>query len=286
MRELTHTVTAAEVGCQIDTLLHRHFSLSSRLITELKHSGGILKNGIPVTIREPVKAGDLLTLRLVDETPSERILSEAYPLSVVYEDEDLLAVSKPKDMPIHPSQHHFTGTLGNAVMYRYRGEPYVFRPITRLDRDTTGIVLIARHKLAACRLSDQMQKGQIHKTYYALLSRAPEQAEGIVKAPIGRCPDSIIKRQICPEGKPAETAYQVISHRSDGSCVAKVTPLTGRTHQIRVHMAHIGCPLLYDYLYGTEIPGKTLFLHCGELSFVHPITGRPLVLRDPPAFDC
>lgn len=284
MRELFFPpLTSDDLPLTVGGYFARHFPLSSRLLAELKRTDGIRRNGLPVTVRVPLCAGDVLSLAIVDEAPSEGIVPEDLPLSILYEDQDILAVNKPKDMPVHPSMYHYTGTLGNAVAYRYqnRNEPFVFRPITRLDRDTTGVVLIARNRLAAQLLSEQMQKGTIEKTYYARLAKTPDSPAGTVHAPIGRVGDSVIKREVRPDGKDAVTDYTVKSVFSDGTCVAEIHPRTGRTHQIRVHMAHIGCPLLYDYLYGTESAGKTLYLHCRRLHVVHPFTGESLTLSAP-----
>ncbi len=284
MRTFTAVIRAEEENQTVGRILEKHFGVSSRLLAELKRKGGILKNGVPVTVREAVSAGDVVAIRLFEDAPSEKIVPENIPLAVLYEDEDILAVEKPKNMPVHPSLYHYTGTLGNAVLYRYRDEPFVFRPITRLDIDTTGIVLIARNRLSAQILSEQMQKGSIQKTYFALLSETPPQKEGLIDAPIGRSGDSIIKREVRSDGKEAVTAYSILRENPDGTCVAEVRPLTGRTHQIRVHMAYIGCPLLYDYLYGTEVAGETLYLHCGRLSFAHPFTGQSLTIKSEPRF--
>ena len=281
-RELIYKTQEKDEGKTVGELLKTKIAVSSRLLPELKRQGGILLDGKSVTVREKVTEGQMLTVRICEEKPSENVVSVDLPVNVVYEDEDILAVSKPKDMPIHPSAHNYDNTLGNAVMYYYKNENFVYRPITRLDRDTTGIVIIAKNKLSASLLSDEMKEGRIKKTYFALLSRCPEEISGTVNAPISRCPDSVIKRMVSPEGKEAVTEYEITEKRADESAVALVRPITGRTHQIRVHMAHIGCPLKYDYLYGTEIIGKTLFLHCAAIEFVHPITKKQMRIECPP----
>lgn len=272
-------------GQSVGTILRQRFCVSSRLLPELKRCGGIILNGKNVTVREKVKTGDIFTLELREEKPSENVVPADIPLCVLYEDEDIIALSKPKDMPVHPSLHNYENTLGNAVMYYYRDRDFVFRPITRLDRDTTGIVLVAKNRLSAALLSDSMKNGQIQKTYLAYLSATPAQKSGEISAPIARCGESVIKRHVSPDGKDAVTKYEVISEKLDGTCVARVNPITGRTHQIRVHMAYIGCPLLYDYLYGSEVGGKTLFLHCESLRFVHPITRENMVIKCPVSED-
>ena len=271
IREISYKTEIADDKKTVGELLKRKFFVSSRLLPELKRTGGILLDGVQVTVRERVFPGQALTVRIFEEKTSENVVPVKLPLFVIYEDEDVLAVSKPKDMPVHPSAYNYDNTLGNAVMYYYRTQNFVFRPITRLDRDTTGIVLIAKNKLSATVMSEDMKEGRIKKSYLALLSECPKADKGVIDAPIGRCTDSIIKRRVDNDGKAALTEYEVIEKRADGSAVALVRPITGRTHQIRVHMAHIGCPLKYDYLYGKEIFGKTLFLHCTEVSCPHPV---------------
>ena len=285
IREIRHLVDASDDGKSVLELLKRKLCVSSRLLPELKRQGGILMDGKNVTVREKVAVGQSLVIVIAEEKPSENVVPVDLPIHVIYEDEDILAVSKPKDMPIHPSAYNYDNTLGNAVMYYYRGENFVFRPITRLDRDTTGIVLVAKNKLSATVMSEDMKEGRIKKSYLALLSRCPEKDRGRVDAPIARCPDSVIKRMVDDDGKEAVTEYEIIEKRADESVVALVRPITGRTHQIRVHMAHIGCPLKYDYLYGKEIAGKTLFLHCTEVSFPHPVTRQQVRIKCPPFCD-
>lgn len=285
IREITYTIQETDEKRTVGEILKRKLCVSSRLLPELKRSGGIILDGTQVTVRERVAVGQTLLLRISEEKTSENVVPVDLPLYVIYEDEDVLAVSKPKDMPVHPSAYNYDNTLGNAVMYYYRGESFVFRPITRLDRDTTGIVLIAKNKLSATVMSEDMKEGRIKKSYLALLSSCPECDVGTIAAPIGRCPDSIIKRRVDENGKYALTEYEITEKRADESTVALVRPITGRTHQIRVHMAHIGCPLKYDYLYGKEIVGKTLFLHCTAVSFPHPVTRQEMKIECPPFCD-
>ncbi len=285
IREIRYIADIADDKKTVGELLKRKLYVSSRLLPELKRQGGILLDGVNVTVRERVTVGQTIMLKISEEKTSENVMPVELPVHVIYEDEDILAVSKPKDMPIHPSAYNYDNTLGNAVMYYYRGENFVFRPITRLDRDTTGIVLIAKNKLSATVMSEDMKEGRIKKSYLALLSACPDIASGVINAPIGRCPDSVIKRRVQDDGKDALTEYEIVEKRADKSAVALVRPITGRTHQIRVHMAHIGCPLKYDYLYGKEISGKTLFLHCTAVSFPHPVTRQEIKIECPPFED-
>ena len=278
MRKTEFAITDEYSGRTVGDILKSKLCISSRLLTLLKRSGGILLDGKSVTVRETVTCGQILSLEIRDELPSENIVPVKMPLDILYEDEDILAVSKPHNMPIHPSAYNYDNTLGNAVMYHFAARPFVYRPITRLDRDTTGVVLIAKNKLSAALLTDLMTEKKITKTYIALLSAIPLPLCGTVEAPIGRCADSVIKREVSQNGKHALTHYKVIGINSDGTCVARLNPVTGRTHQIRVHMAHIGCPLMYDFLYGKEQNGKSFVLHCESLEFPHPVTGEKTVI--------
>ncbi len=264
--EISHVLDGQSVG----DVIRNVWGISSHLLSDLKKSGGILLDSKAVTVRERVRMGSVLELVICDECSSEGIEPSPMPIEIIYEDEDILAVNKPKDMPVHPSINNYTNTLANAVMHYYSGKEFVFRPITRLDRDTTGVVIIAKNKFSAQSLSDSMKNGKFLKTYVAILEGTPPVPCGRVDAPIARKGDSVIKRCVSSLGKPALTEYKVLKKTPDG-CVAVLSPITGRTHQIRVHMAHIGCPLKYDYLYGREIPGKTLYLHCASVTFPHPL---------------
>ena len=283
MRELTLNISAIEAGTDVGTLLKKHLKLSSRLITKLKNSGGIILNEEIVTVRKIVSEGDILTVKM-PEGRSENVVPVELPLDILYEDEDILIVNKPQNMPVHPSMNNYKNTLGNAVMYYYKDIPFVYRPVNRLDRDTTGIVIIAKTPQASHDLSRQMQQGEFKKEYLALVSGCPDAEYGIIDAPIKREQESIITRCVAPDGQRAVTEYTIIKKHEDCS-VAHIKLHTGRTHQIRVHFAHIGHPLMYDYLYGTEVEGKTFCLHCYKLKFFHPTTKeRVCIIANPPEY--
>ncbi len=283
MRELTLNITEKENGTDVGTLLKKHLKLSSRLITKLKNCGGIILNNEVVTVRKIVSVGDILTVKM-PEGNSQNVVPVDLPLDILYEDEDILIVNKPKDMPVHPSMNNYKNTLGNAVMYYYKDIPFVYRPVNRLDRDTTGIVIVAKTPQASHDLSRQMQEGNFKKEYLALISGCPEDEYGIIDAPIKREQESIIKRCVAPDGQNAITEYVIID-KGENCSVAHIKLHTGRTHQIRVHFAHIGHPLMYDYLYGTEEVGKTFCLHCYKLTFFHPTTKeRVCIIANPPDY--
>lgn len=248
--------------------------LSKRRITSVK-MGGIFLNGASVTVRAKIKSGDKIEIFIRDEQ-SENIEAIDLKLRVLYEDEDVLAVYKPTNMPTHPSRGNSLPTLANGVMAMYSGN-FVFRAITRLDRDTAGIVLIAKNPISANILSRQMKRGEIKKTYIARLVGVPSEPKGVICAPIRRECEGSIKRIVAEDGKNAVTEYEVIERTDDG-CICRFSPLTGRTHQIRVHAAYIGCPLKDDFLYG-ERGDKPYDLRCVRLEFSHPKTGGIIVIE-------
>ena len=261
-----YTVTEADSGICIKEYLLRH-GFSVTLIKAVKY-GGISLNGVPVNVRATVLAGDRVEITFPPEG-SENIPPIDIPLNVVYEDESFVVVDKPTNMPTHPSKGNHLPTLANAVMAKY-GEGFVFRAITRLDRDTSGLVLIAKDRLSAYALTEEMKAGRILKRYIARLTGIPKEREGVIDAPIRRVCEGDIKRGVFPDGKKAVTEYRIIDE-DDESSVAEITLHTGRTHQIRVHFAHIGHPLLGDFLYGERRP-EGYFLRCNELKFSHPKT--------------
>lgn len=278
---LEYTALGGDAGKCVKQIIQREFSLSSRTLTKLKKNGGILVNGAPVTVRHILCEADVLRL-IIEDGGSDTIEQADIPLDVLYEDEHILIVNKPLGMPVHPSQGHHRDTLANAVMYRYRNESFTFRAITRLDGDTTGVVLIARNALSAQRLTDAMQNGKIRKEYAAAVVGVPAEKKGVVDAPIARCENSVIKRKVSPDGRRAVTEYELVFSTPDGTySLIKAYPITGRTHQIRLHLSHIGIPIYGDFLYGEPIDGVRAYLHCRQLSFIHPMTGKEICVQAP-----
>ena len=252
----------------------RHRGLSVTLVKKAKY-GGIHLNGEVVTVRAEVNLGDIIEI-YVEDNVSEGIHPMDIPLTVLYEDEDILAVDKPTDMPTHPSKGNNLPTLANAVMGYYGGD-FVFRSVNRLDRDTSGIVIIAKNQFSAGALSSSMKKGLWNKKYHALVSGIPAEKSGVIDAPIERVEEANIKRMVREDGKRAITEYSVIEEY-EKDCLCELHLLTGRTHQIRVHMAHIGNPLVSDFLYGTP-SDKEYYLRCKEISFPHPRTGETIIIK-------
>ena len=258
---------------------------SRQNLTDLKFTeSGLYLGDNRIKLDYRIIPGDVISVCIREKKSSENILPVNIPIEVVYEDEDILVVNKPADMPIHPSLNNHDNTLGNAVAYYYqsRGCDFVYRCINRLDRDTTGLVLIAKNMISAQFLSKQHLQGVIQKEYTAIVSGYIEEKEGTIDKPIGRVNDSTIKRRIDYEnGERAVTHYSMITQNHDMS-VVKLHLETGRTHQIRVHMASIGHPLIGDFLYNPDDTRmKRQALHVNQLSFIQPVTQRSMVLTAP-----
>lgn len=279
---LSYKCTLQDENLTVGQIIKREFDLSSRLLSSLKNCGGIKIDGMVVTVRYIVKCRQTLTLE-VPEKVSQSIEPFDIPLEVLYEDSDILLVNKPKAMPTHPSAKHHSDTLANAVMFRYKNQNFTFRAITRLDEDTSGVVLIARNPVSAQRLSKSMAQKCISKTYIAICDGVPSKMSGTINAPIGRCKTSIIKRCITPLGKEAITNFEVEKVLQGGKySLIKLNPITGRTHQLRLHLSHIGCAIHGDFLYGVQkdICERAL-LHCRSLSFPHPTTNKIITIESP-----
>ena len=233
-------------------------------------------NGEFRTVRCELREGDTLSLA-VEDAPgdvSPYTLPADLPLDVLFEDEWVTAVNKPAGMPAHPSHGHRLDTVSNALAFRYSDRYYVFRPVNRLDRDTSGCMLTSNSRDASYKMYEAMTAGKIKKTYIAVADGIFGEKEGRIDAPVARSQTSIITRRVDPSGKPASTGYRVIAE-GDGRSLLVLRPLTGRTHQIRVHLSHIGHPVTGDDMYGTrsEAIGRQA-LHCVLTSFPHPATGE------------
>lgn len=263
-------------GRCIKEFLAKAMRLSSTLIKKVKY-GGVRVCGDAVTMRMTVRTGDEVTVVLPHEE-SENILPVDIHLAVAYEDEHILVANKPTNMPTHPSRGNSLPTLAEAVR-AHVGRELVFRAVNRLDRDTSGLVVIAKNQYAAGILSAEIKAGGFEKYYTALLSRAPLPPSGIIDAPIERECEGSMRRVVRDGGKRAVTEYSVTELLPDGRALCEIRLHTGRTHQIRVHLAHIGAPLYADFLYGERIEGESYYLRAHRIAFTHPITGKRLVIK-------
>lgn len=255
----------------------RRLAISARLSRAVKQGGGFFLDGAPVHTNAVCRAGQTLSFCLPDEPPTQ-VLPQPLPLTVCYEDGHTAVLYKPAGMAVHPTKGYPNGTLANAWLglLQSRGQAGVFRPITRLDRDTSGLVLCAKNVYAAPLLAQTAQK-----EYLALCQGRPAAPEGVIDAPIGLAPGSTVVRQVCGQGKPSRTRYAVLAS-GGGLSLVRARLLTGRTHQIRVHFAFLGCPLAGDELYGgSRLRIARQALHCARLCFASPADGRPRVIRAP-----
>lgn len=262
-------------------------AVSRKALTAIKETGALLVNGHPETVQHILQSGDTVTVQFPPESGSEHMKSEAIPLDILYEDDYLLAINKPAGISTIPSQLHPSGTLANALLYHYEqtGHTAAAHFVTRLDLDTSGLVLIAKHRHVHHLFSLAQQEQSICKEYFALVQGTPEPKHGRIDQPIARTDNSIIKREVRTDGQMASTIYTVIDTFSDKLqpySLVKLQLLTGRTHQIRVHMEWLGHPLLGDSLYGGACTVmQRQALHCAELQFLHPITGESVHLHCP-----
>ena len=295
-RILTYPITESDSDQRIyDFLCHHGYSRHIR--TWLKqHPGSVRLNGEEALFYFPLKNGDLLEISLEEEHPSENIVPVDLPIHIIYEDEDLMVIDKPADMPVHPSIGNYENTLANAAAWDFHRQdiPFVFRCINRLDRDTTGLLILAKHMLSGAILSDQMKKRAIHRTYLAITEGKTDPA-GTIDSPIGRTDQSLILRQVDHEnGDSACTHYlqkcwhpktfypETLPVPQDGLSLVQLQLETGRTHQIRVHMTSIGHPLIGDTLYNPETAlMNRQALHSYRLAFTHPVTGVSLEFTSP-----
>ena len=275
---LTHI--AARAG-RLSSFLREEMAMSAGLINRLKWHEKILVNGKPEHTDYAVQIGDTITILL--DAPQIQYPAEQGDLTILYEDEHILAVDKPAGMLIHPSRSKNTGTLANFVLgyYEKTGQTCAFHPLTRLDRDTFGVVLLAKNS----HISALLQAGDLQKTYHAVTFGGPDEDAGVIDAPIARKPLPSLLREIREDGKPSVTEYEVLE-RNEKLCKLKLRPITGRTHQLRLHCAYMGYPILGDPQYGSaestafsdSLGIQTQLLCAKILEFTHPVTSAPMTI--------
>ena len=284
-RYLTLKITPELAGLEVNTLLRRTLGLSGTVLRRVKWlEDGITLDGVRVNVRVRAQEGQTLAVRLTDPSPTSGVVPAEGPLDIVYEDPDLVVVNKAPGVLVHPGHGHFDDTLGNFLMYHYRasGDESDFHPVHRLDKGTSGLLAVAKHPHAQEKLKNQLHTNEFRRVYLAVCDGAPSEPSGTVDAPIGPMDGSLVAREVRPEGRPARTHYKVLRTCGPRSLV-ELELETGRTHQIRVHMAHIGCSLTGDFLYGRS--NQALIarpaLHSARLELTHPITGERLFFSVP-----
>lgn len=282
-REIKYKIDKTDAGCKIGDFLKQQGYSKRNILALKRYPEKILVNGKWEFVNYILKENDVLVIRLSEEASSERIEPQNIPLDIVYEDEDILVVNKPPFMPIHPTLNHERNTLANAVMYYYQqqGQEHIFRCMNRLDTNTSGLTIMAKHKYSGAQLGDAMRDRKIHREYRAIVWGKDLPDEGCINLPIGKKEGSAIERMVREDGLEAVTHYQVLQ-RKNGLAFVSLKLETGRTHQIRVHMKAIGHPLIGDELYAPEnMLMDRQALHSVKLMFPHPITGQELVFECP-----
>lgn len=279
---LTFQVDAEHAGMPLKEILYDQMRLSSRLVRKLKRKKGILVNGNRIPFHAALRKGDLVKV-IMEEEPNQ-FEPEDIPIEVVYEDADLLIINKEPGIVVHPTKGHPTGTMANAIVYymKEKKENFKIRFVNRLDRDTSGLIIIAKNPFAQQELSKQMQENLVEKIYLAVVKGRIEEERGTINVPIGRVDPESIERKVYEGGQPSVTHYEVIEQLKEAA-VVRVKLETGRTHQIRVHMAYIGHPLIGDQLYGyvDEKLIKRQALHAETLIFHQPRSNERIVVKAP-----
>jgi 23S rRNA pseudouridine1911/1915/1917 synthase len=283
-RKITYQIEEKDAGRTVLSYLKER-GFSSRVLAGLKRSPyGITIGRKKVTVQKQLRAGDELTVRIANrerQVANEHIQPVDLPLTIHYEDEDVLVVDKPPHLATHPSLGKHGATLAGAVAFYLAGKEFVFRPVHRLDKDTSGAILLGKNAHSAGVLGESLKKGGIQRTYLAILEGELPQEKGTIDAPIARVEGSVLKREVIAAGDRAITHYKVLA-KGQGYCLVHLKLDTGRTHQIRVHTAHLGAPVAGDFLYGREDPalGRQA-LHSATLAFTHPVSGEGITLRCP-----
>lgn len=260
-----------------------HKGLSRKSLTKIKKKGRLLVNGLDVTVRAMLHEGDRVTVIFPEEQASCYLKPEPIPLDIIYEDEEVLIINKPAHICVHPTSSHREGTLANGVLHYWqeKGWTRTFHAVSRLDMNTSGLILIAQNRFSHHQLAKQQRARLIERRYYALVEGVVKEDQGVIEAPIGRKAGSIIEREVRADGQYAKTLFWVRQRYPDYTWL-DIKLVTGRTHQIRVHLKHIGHPLLGDELYGGSLRLiSRQALHAYYLGFQHPKTARPLSFQAP-----
>ena len=282
MTQFVHKVTSEDDGMEVREITRKYFDFSARLRNRIKRQKLTMRNGETTEGWHRVCEGDVISITLPDE--HSNFPPEDIPVDIVYEDDDLMVVNKQPGIVVHPTKGHPAGTIANALSHYMEetGNIFKIRFVNRLDRDTSGLLLVAKNAYCQNHITDQMRKDLIHKKYIAIVKGDIESESGTIDLPIGRPDPEDIRRGVIANGAPSVTHYKVLRHLK-GHTLVELLLETGRTHQIRVHMSHIGHPVAGDTLYGEEdmeLIGRQA-LHAAGLSLIHPITKEPVTFEAP-----
>ena len=283
-RVIDYIIDEADDGLRIEQYLRRK-GYSGQNLAEIKRMPkSVLVNGEHYYMKQELNTGDHLSIHICETKCSEKIPPIQIPLDIVYEDEDIIVINKPAGMPIHPSLNNYTNSMANALAWYYQeqGKPFIFRCCNRLDRDTSGLTVVAKHLVSGNILSDMVRRRDIHREYLAIVRGHVSPEAGTINTPLARKPGTIIERTVdWEQGETAITHYRLVEEKNGHSLVS-LRLETGRTHQIRIHMKYLGYPLIGDYLYNPDMEyiGRQA-LHSHRLSFTHPITGEPMEFTAP-----
>ena len=283
-RMLNYTIQKNEDGLRVEQFLRRRGYSRQNLVELKKMPRSILVNGSPRRLNEILTDMDTLTVHIQEHVSSLQIPPVRLPLDIIYEDKDIIVINKPAGMPVHPSINNYTNTLANGLAWYYQeqGKPFIFRCTNRLDRDTSGLTIIAKHMLSSNILSRMTVRHEIRREYLAIVRGSVQPSEGTISAPLSRKPGSVIERTVdFDHGESAVTHYHVVEEKNGHSLVSLLLE-TVRTHQIRIHMKYLGCPLVGDYLYNPDMEYmQRQALHSCRLALSHPITGEKLAFHAP-----
>ena len=272
-------------GMRVSSVLRYKVGMSGTVLRRIKWlEDGILLEGQRALANQPVRAGQVLDVLLSDPKPAQEFPATEGPLDILYEDRDLIVVNKAPGISVHPGPGHYSDTLGNFLLWHYQeqGERAALHPVHRLDKGTSGLIVTAKHPFAQDKLRQQLHSNDFIRRYLAVCEGELQPPAGVINQPLGRCEDSIMKRQVRPDGDPAVTHYETLK-TANGRSLLKLQLETGRTHQIRVHLSWLGHPLVGDFLYGVE--DHSLIdrpaLHSAELELTHPVTGERMCWQAP-----
>lgn len=283
-RTIDYQITEIESGLRVEQFLRRRGYSAQNLACIKRMPQSVIVNGSHYYMRDMLSAGDRLSIRIQEAECSKKIPPADIPLDIVYEDEDIIVVNKPAGMPIHPSMNNYENSMANALAWYYKsqGKPFIFRCCNRLDRDTSGLTVVAKHLVSGSILSAMSCRRQISREYLAIAKGEVFPRSGTIDAPLSRKPGTVIERCVDFEhGETAITHYRTISVKNGHSLVSLHLE-TGRTHQIRIHMKHIGYPLIGDYLYNPDTGNiKRQALHSHRLCFSHPVTAEHMEFTAP-----